>query len=247
VVSTQSFAYAANCEIAYILQKTALEILTQVDPPSPTRAIAKPHAQTTNHHSPKDPHKALLQRTIQLHRNALHTLRTELSHDDADALTYQQNKLKQAQHNLIESQTKQKKDKLLANVISDNADDDASAGQNIGSMWNNLKIYLSFFHFFAGTNPHSFTSLPADTYSNASADNRIWKSGPATLNPREHQSVDILIVQASLNPPFFVWGLVRPRDSEFLLHIPNPQNISNVRRKFTFGVKFLSSLLRILR
>jgi len=163
VVSTQSFAYAANCEIAYILQKTALEILTQVDPPSPTRAIAKPHAQTTNHHSPKDPHKALLQRTIQLHRNALHTLRTELSHDDADALTYQQNKLKQAQHDLIESQTKQKKDKLLANVISDNADDDASAGQNIGSMLNvepsqDIPFILSllcrhkpsFFHFFAG-------------------------------------------------------------------------------------------------
>jgi len=73
------------------------------------------------------------------------------------------------------------------------------AGQNIGSMWNYLKIYLSFFLFFAGTNPHSLTSLPAQTHSNASADNRIWKRGLATLNPREHQSVDECI--SFLNKP----------------------------------------------
>ena len=110
----------ANSEITSILQKTALEILTQIDPQtSPhTRTTANSHVQDSraNHHSSKDSHEALLQHTIQLYRDALGTLRKDLSLDDADTLAYHQNKLKQAQIDLLNSQTKKKQDKLLANV-----------------------------------------------------------------------------------------------------------------------------------
>jgi len=111
-ISPQSFADTANSEITSILQKTALEILSQID------LQASPHTRTStnsqiqdsraNHHSSQDPHEALLERTIQLHRNALDTLRKGLSLDDADTLAYHQNKLKQAQIDLLNSQTKKK-------------------------------------------------------------------------------------------------------------------------------------------
>jgi len=45
---------------------------------------------------------------LQLHRNALATLRKDLSLDDADTLAYTQNKLKQAQIDFLNSQTKKK-------------------------------------------------------------------------------------------------------------------------------------------
>jgi len=103
-ISPQSFADTANSEITSILQKTGLEILTQIDSQtSPhTRTTSNSHVQDSraNHHSSKDPHEALLQHTIQLHRNALDTLRKDLSLDDADTLAYHQNKLKQAQVDL---------------------------------------------------------------------------------------------------------------------------------------------------
>ena len=103
----QSFADTAKSEITSILQKTALEILTQIDLSPHTRTTANSHVQPSraNHHSFKDPHEALLQRTIQIHQDALATLRKDLSLDDADTLSYHQNKLKQARIDLLKSQT----------------------------------------------------------------------------------------------------------------------------------------------
>jgi len=91
----QSLADTANSEITSILQKTALEILTQIDPSPHTRTTANLHVQPSraNHHSFKDPLEALLQRTIQLDKNALAILRKDFSLDDADTLAYHQNKL----------------------------------------------------------------------------------------------------------------------------------------------------------
>jgi len=94
--------------------------------------------------------------------------------DDADTLTCYQNKLKQAQNDLLKSQTKKKQDKLLAKVACDHGDDGVPAGQNLGSMWNYLRKYQ---------NNHAKNSLPPETRSNASTDTRIWESGLATLNP----------------------------------------------------------------
>jgi len=54
----------------------------------PPNTTATFHAQTTNHHTCKAPREALLQRTRQLHRNALDTLRKDRSLDDADTPTY---------------------------------------------------------------------------------------------------------------------------------------------------------------
>jgi len=58
-----------------------------------------------------------------------------LSLDDACTLTYYQNKLKQAQNDLLKSlaQTKKKQDKLLANVACDHGNDGVPARQNLGS------------------------------------------------------------------------------------------------------------------
>jgi len=47
--------------------------------------------------------------------------------------------------------------------------------------------------------------------------------------------------------PFWFGGLVRLRGLGIFLHIPNSQNISNIRKKVILGVKSLSSLVRILR
>jgi len=72
-ISPQSFVDTANSEITSILQKTALEILTQIDPSLHTRTTANSHVKPCNHHYSKDPHEDLLQRTIRLHCNALAT------------------------------------------------------------------------------------------------------------------------------------------------------------------------------
>jgi len=93
-----------------------------------------------------------------------------LNLDDADTLTYHQNQLKQAQNELLKSQTKKKQDKSLANVICSHRDDGVSAGQNLGTMWNYLRKYKK---------NHAKNSPPPETRSNA----RIWESAPATLNP----------------------------------------------------------------
>jgi len=90
------------------LQKTALEILEPIDPSPHTRNTASPQVKPSNHHSSKDPREALLQRTIQIHRDALTTPRKDLSLDDTDTLTYRQNKLKQAQNDLLKSQIKKR-------------------------------------------------------------------------------------------------------------------------------------------
>jgi len=103
-----------------------------------------------------------------------------MSLDDADTLTYYQNKLKQSQNDLIKSQTGKKQDKLLANVACDHGDigviagHGVIAGQNLSSMWNYLRKYKK---------NHAKNSLPAETRSNASPDALIWKSGLATLSP----------------------------------------------------------------
>ena len=105
-ISKQSFADTANSEITSIFQKPAFKILTHRDPSPHTRTIAKSHVKPPNHHSSKDPHEVLYQHNIQLHRDALATLRQDLSLDDIDTLTYHQNKLKQAPNELLKSQTK---------------------------------------------------------------------------------------------------------------------------------------------
>jgi len=64
-----------------------------------------------------------------------------LSLDDADTLTYDQNQFKQAQNDLLKSQTRKKQDKLLANVACDHGDDRVTVGQNLGPMWNYLRKY----------------------------------------------------------------------------------------------------------
>jgi len=84
--------------------------------------------------------------------------------DDANTLTYHQNKLKQAQNDLLKSQTKKEQDKMLANVACDHGDDGVTAGQNLGSMWNYLRKYK---------NNNTKNSLQAENCSNASTDARI--------------------------------------------------------------------------
>jgi len=140
-ISPQSFADAANSEITSILQKTASKFPTLIDPSSSTHTTANSHAKTTNHYLSKHAHEALLQRTIQLHRNALNTLRKDMSLIDADTLTYHQNKLKQAQNDLIKSQTKKKQGKLLANVACGYGGTGLIAGQNLRPVWNYLQKY----------------------------------------------------------------------------------------------------------
>jgi len=97
-----------------------------------------------------------------------------LSLDDADTLAYHQKKLKQAQIDLLRSQTKEKQDKLLVNVACDHGDAGVTPGQNLVFMWNYLQKYK---------NNHAKNSLPPETRSNTSTDARIWESGPAALNP----------------------------------------------------------------
>jgi len=64
--------------------------------------------------------------------------RKVLSLGDDDTLTYHQNKLKQAQNDLLQSQTEKKQDKLLVNGACDHGDAGVPAGQNLSSMWNYL-------------------------------------------------------------------------------------------------------------
>jgi len=97
-----------------------------------------------------------------------------LSLDDTDTLTYHQNKLKQAQNDLLKLQTKKKQDKLLVNVACDHGDNAVPAGQNLGSTWNYLRKYK---------NDYAKNSLPPEICSNTSNDTRIWESRLATLHP----------------------------------------------------------------
>jgi len=125
----------ANSETTSFLQKTALGILTQIDPSPHTRTTAKSHVNPSNPHTSKDPHEVLFQRIVQLYQDTFATLRKDLSLDDADTLPYHQNKLKQAQNYLLKSY----QDKLLVNIACDHGDDGVLAGQNLGCMWNYLR------------------------------------------------------------------------------------------------------------
>ena len=65
---------------------------------SPVRKVAKqllihplPNC-TAKHHSSQNPQDVSLQRSIQHHRNAIHTLKKDLSLDDADTLTFHRDK-----------------------------------------------------------------------------------------------------------------------------------------------------------
>ena len=110
----------ANSETTSFLQKTALGILTQIDPSPHTRTTAKSHVNPSNPHTSKDPHEVLFQRIVQLYQDTFATLRKDLSLDDADTLPYHQNKLKQAQNYLLKSY----QDKLLVNIACDHGDED---------------------------------------------------------------------------------------------------------------------------
>ena len=50
-----------------------------------------------NHHFSQNPQEAYLQSTLQHHRDAIHTLKKDLSLDDADTITIHRDKLKEAQ------------------------------------------------------------------------------------------------------------------------------------------------------
>ena len=172
-ISPQLFADTANSEITSVLQKTALDILTQIDPSPHTRTTANPHVKPSNHHSSRDPHEALLQRTIQLHRDALTTLRKDLSLDDTDTLTYRQNKLKQAQNDLLKSHLKKSRTNYgptlhVTMEMTEYLQDQILA--LCGIISENTK------------KNHAKNLLPPETGSNASTDTRIWESRPATLN-----------------------------------------------------------------
>jgi len=128
----------------------------------------------TNHHSSQNPQEAHLQRTIQHHRNAIHTLKKDLSINDPNTLTFHRDKLKEAQDALDKLRKTKKKDKLLSNVTQDAAHDVGPADHQHNSMWDYVKKYKNY---------HTTSSLPQKTRSNASPDKRIWTKGPATLNP----------------------------------------------------------------
>jgi len=78
-MSPQSFTDTANAAITEILQQAAHVVLGKVDPP-----ITKKEADTStaqhhaNHHSSQNPKEAHLQRTIQQHWDAIHTLKKDL-------------------------------------------------------------------------------------------------------------------------------------------------------------------------
>ena len=75
-ISSQSFAETANAAITEILQHAAHVVLGKVDPPTSKKDADKSTNQhNVIHHSSQDPQEAHLQRTIQQHRNTIHTLK----------------------------------------------------------------------------------------------------------------------------------------------------------------------------
>jgi len=93
--SPQSFTDTANAALSEILQHAAHVVLEKVDPHTPNNEPDKSTAHhNANHHSSQHPQEAYLQRTIQHHRNAIHTLKKDLSLDDPDTLTFHRDKLK---------------------------------------------------------------------------------------------------------------------------------------------------------
>jgi len=112
--------------------------------------------------------------TIQHHRNAIHTLKKDLSLDNPNTLTFHRDKLKDAQDALDKVRKTKKQDKLLSTVTQDVARDVGPADHPHNSMWHYLQKHK---------NNHTTSSLPQTTRSNASQDKQIWMKGPPTLNP----------------------------------------------------------------
>jgi len=150
-------------------------VLGRVDPHTPNNVpdIFIAH-HPPNHHSSQNLQQSYLQSTIQHHRNALHTLKKDLSLDDPGTLTFHRDKLKKAQDALDKSRKTKRQDKLLSTVTQDVAHDVGPADHLHNSMWDYLKKYK---------NNHTTSSLPQTTWSNASLDKRIWITGLPTLNP----------------------------------------------------------------
>ena len=152
-------------------------VLGKVDPYTPTNVPDKSTAHhTANHHSSQNSQESYLQRSIQHHRDAIHTLKTDLYSDDSDKLTFHRDKLKEVQDALDKLRKTEKQDKLLSTVTRDVAHDVGPADHLHNSMWDCLKKYK---------NNHTTSSLPQTTRSNASPDKRIWMTGPPTSQPPE--------------------------------------------------------------
>jgi len=142
-ITPQSFADTANAALSEILQHAANVILGKVDPHTPQNEPDKSTAHhNANHHSSQNPQEDYLQSTIQHHRNAIRTLKKDLSVDDPDTLTFHLDKLKEAQDTLrLDKVRKNKKqDKLLSTVTQD-AHDVGPADHVHNSMRDYLKKY----------------------------------------------------------------------------------------------------------
>jgi len=74
-----------------------------------------------------------------------------------------------------------------------------------------------------------------------------WKVGPHVSNQKISMTVRVHPPSLFKCNRFCYVFSSRFWDLGILPHIPNSQNTSNVRRKVIFGIKSLSSLLRILR
>jgi len=96
-----------------------------------------------------------------------------LSLDDAGTLAYHQNKLKQAQIDLLKSQTKKNRTSHspMLHAIMEMPE----------TLQDKILVLCGIIQKYK--NNHAKNSLPPETCSNASTDARIWESGPATLNP----------------------------------------------------------------
>jgi len=99
--------------------------LGTVDPPTPEKDRERTDQYNTNHHSSssQNPQEAHLQRAIQHHRDATHTLKKDLSLHDPDTLVFHRDKLKDAQDALDQLHETKKQDKLLSTVTQDAAHD----------------------------------------------------------------------------------------------------------------------------
>ena len=117
-------------------------VLGKVNPHNPKNEDDKSTAQhNAKHHSSQDPQEAYLQRTVQHHRNAIHTFKKDLSLDDLDTLTFHRDKLKEVQDALDKLRKTKKQDKLLSTVTQDAARDVGPADHQHNSMWDYLKEY----------------------------------------------------------------------------------------------------------
>jgi len=163
-MSPQSFADTANTAITEILQHAAHVVLGKVDTPTLKKDSKSTDQHSTNHHSSPNPEEAHLQRTIQHHHDAIHTLKMDLSLDDPTTLIFHRDKLKQAQDALDKLRKTTKQDKLLSTVTQDAAHDVGPADHQHNCMWDYLKKYK---------NNHTTSSLPQKTRFNASPDKRF--------------------------------------------------------------------------